>query len=380
MYDPLRMLRQTWNQSRHVREQSGVPVHRQLAEVLALRPATGLSRAEYYLYRLWRRERSLAERLQYLSLRERRLSEFRRNPEAIRGRHRIGGKSAGSQRIAATGARVPEHLAEIVLDPDGTTFDVPVLTTCEAFRDFLADAPADGLVIKPERGYGGHGIRIVVAVSRSEVVMASGEHVTVGDLWHSLSTDRTPWRLERRVLAHPVVAGWRPGATPTVRLTTAVVDGAVHVHCAMAKVNRNPNGVDNFQAGNLAGAVDLASGAIGPAVDYHGAQWYDRHPESGTAIAGVMIPDWPRFLDVVRGAAPAFLPLKSLGWDVAISPDGPVVLEVNPAWSEIVQLPLDHGIVRGAFVGLLREVGAGWLLDRRERACPGWIDYATALE
>ena len=380
MYNPWRMVGESWRCAREVRTASGVPVRRQIGQLLTLRRTSGMSRAEYYLYRLWRPGLSLAERLQYTTLRERRLTELLRNP-VVQGRRRIEGKTWGAQKMAAAGVPVPDHLAEIAVDAAAIAAGVPVVRTPDAFAAFLAAAPPEGLVIKPEHGFGGRGVLVVVAATRSGIVLASGEHRPVAAVWRELTADPlASWRLERRILAHPVVAAWRPDTTPTVRLITAVVDGQPVVHAGMMKVIRNPRGVDNFHAGNLAAGVDLLSGRIGPAVDPAGTQWFERHPDSGAPIAGIVIPDWPRYLAAARAAAAQFEPLSSLGWDVAVSRDGPVILEANTSWEEIVQLPLDRGILHGAYARLWRDVGAGWLLDRRERACPGWTGIATALE
>jgi hypothetical protein len=216
---------------------------------------------------------------------------------------------------------------------------------------------------------------IALAASRDELTRVNGDVISADEVWQPIaSAPHRAWRIERRVVAHPTVGGWRPGATPTVRLITALIDGVADVHIGMMKVPRHPSGVDNFHVGNLACDVDLATGRIGRAVNAEGTEWHETHPESGTPIAGVVIPDWPMYLDIVRTAAPAFSPLTSLGWDVAVSADGPVILEANTSWEEIVQLPLDRGILHGRYAALLRKVGAVRMFDRRRAEHPGWED------
>lgn len=41
---------------------------------------------------------------------------------------------------------------------------------------------------------------------------------------------------------------------------------------------------------------------------------------------------WEEAFALVRGAAPHFLPLRTLGWDIAITPDGPMIIEANAHW------------------------------------------------
>ncbi len=45
---------------------------------------------------------------------------------------------------------------------------------------------------------------------------------------------------------------------------------------------------------------------------------------------GIVLPFWPQLIDLVSAAALTLRPLEYLGWDVAIAPDGPVIVEANP--------------------------------------------------
>jgi hypothetical protein len=42
-----------------------------------------------------------------------------------------------------------------------------------------------------------------------------------------------------------------------------------------------------------------------------------------------VLPHWPALIDLVNAAALTLEPLRYLGWDVAIGPDGPVIVEAN---------------------------------------------------
>jgi hypothetical protein len=45
------------------------------------------------------------------------------------------------------------------------------------------------------------------------------------------------------------------------------------------------------------------------------------------------VPEWQSACDLVRRAAPHFLPLRSLAWDVGLTPDGPVIVDASARWS-----------------------------------------------
>jgi len=66
---------------------------------------------------------------------------------------------------------------------------------------------------------------------------------------------------------------------------------------------------------------------------------FTHHPDSGAPIAGFVIPRFQETLEVALAAQSAFPEVPSVGWDVAITDDGPLLLEANLNWGiDIVQI------------------------------------------
>jgi hypothetical protein len=85
-----------------------------------------------------------------------------------------------------------------------------------------------------------------------------------------------------------------------------------------------------MKAGGLIAAVDLPLGVLGVACKGYGGGDHAVHPVTGAAIAGRMLPDWPAAKGLVRRAhVEAFADYALIGWDVALTPDGPVLIEGN---------------------------------------------------
>lgn len=56
------------------------------------------------------------------------------------------------------------------------------------------------------------------------------------------------------------------------------------------------------------------------------------HPRTGLPLDGFEVPHWSAAVELARRAhADAFREFRALGWDVAVTADGPVLLEAN-AW------------------------------------------------
>jgi len=59
--------------------------------------------------------------------------------------------------------------------------------------------------------------------------------------------------------------------------------------------------------------------------------WRTHHPDTGAPIEGRVLPFWPETVALACRAHAAFLPRVIVGWDIAITSGGPVLIEGNGA-------------------------------------------------
>ena len=89
-------------------------------------------------------------------------------------------------------------------------------------------------------------------------------------------------------------------------------------------------------ARGLRAGVSLEDGVLGPAAttaaEGLGQALLETHPDTGLAVAGLRLPYWEEACALVCAVAPRFIPLRALGWDVALTPTGPVLVETNWGW------------------------------------------------
>lgn len=85
-----------------------------------------------------------------------------------------------------------------------------------------------------------------------------------------------------------------------------------------------------------------------------GLQPLHEHPNTGVRLDGIAVPDWPRCRDLTLAAhAAAFPRFAFLGWDVAPTPDGPVLIEANDGWDPVApQLALGRPLGLTPFASL----------------------------
>ncbi|HEX8104944.1 MAG TPA: sugar-transfer associated ATP-grasp domain-containing protein [Solirubrobacteraceae bacterium] len=198
-----------------------------------------------------------------------------------------------------------------------------------ANRRFVGDLPHSGVVYaKPMSGSGGVGVRRAVL---------DGDRVTVRDqtttreafLADLVSRQKT-FIVNEGVEQHPEMNELYDGTVNTIRvLMMRPPDGGEgFVAGAVLRVGSRRSGqVDNFGGGGISFAIDLDTGTLGGGWEKRGVQM-EAHPDTGAPITGRRLPLWNDVLETCHRAF-EHCHMIYVGWDVIVSPDGPVVLEGN---------------------------------------------------
>jgi hypothetical protein len=132
-------------------------------------------------------------------------------------------------------------------------------------------------------------------------------------------------------------------ALQTARITTWIDEaGDVQIYLAFFKIIVGTNLHDNFNhglSGNLLANIDVATGtldhATGASPGAIGLRIVSNHPTTGRPIAGFCLPHWHEARELVCKAAQLFRPLRAIGWDVAITQDGALLMEGNSMFDSL---------------------------------------------
>lgn len=200
--------------------------------------------------------------------------------------------------------------------------------TEELFRKFY-DKHEIG-IIKPLCGHGGAGVEIVKLEERFESSASLREHCINKKLV-----------IEELILQHEELNRMFPKAINTARIIT--LKGKV-IGAAL-RMGVGESNVDNAHAGGIFAEIDIIEGVIiGQAMRYTGER-FTNHPTTGTIIPGFKIPYWEKCKAMVDEASKLVPDVYLIGWDVAVTPDGPTLVEVNThPGLELIQAPNGHGL------------------------------------
>ena len=146
--------------------------------------------------------------------------------------------------------------------------------------------------------------------------------------------------VEEFVVQHQDVSKLYPLSVNTYRIVTVLTEGEAHIVYAFIRIGNGGRFVDNINAGGMAAPINIETGVIEyPAFDKDSI-YYETHPYTSCAIKGYQLPQWDKAVETVLKAAKVVTQVGYVGWDVAATENGVVLIEGNPfPGHDILQMP-----------------------------------------
>lgn len=115
----------------------------------------------------------------------------------------------------------------------------------------------------------------------------------------------------------------------TVRYTSFYDNDGLHYVYAMFRTGRNGEVVDNASMGGIAAAIDMKTGEVISDGYTKGLEHFVCHPDTGAKYKGFKIPRWEEIEPMVIEMHKLYPISKLVGWDLALTDDGWVLIEGN---------------------------------------------------
>ena len=160
--------------------------------------------------------------------------------------------------------------------------------------------------------------------------------------------------LQRKVIQSAEMNVLNPHAINTLRIVTINKNGRCYVLTSLLRVGTAKTGnVDNWAAGGLAIGIQETGylkkyGFYKPA---HGLK-ESVHPDTGVVFTDFRVPQYEEACKLACRAHEAFFNVRAIGWDVAISQDGPVFIEGNDNFEISLQQACDRPLKKEWFEAL----------------------------
>jgi putative polysaccharide biosynthesis protein len=238
--------------------------------------------------------------------------------------------------------RLPTPRVHAVFLPGGRGWAGDRLLTSRDECLALLEAIPGDFVLKPSGGALGRDVEVVRRDGKG-YLDALGNRLDVEGAY-ALTTrggGTQAFVVQERLRNHPdLVALTGSEGLQTLRLVMLVDGrGKPRLLTAKLKIITGSALVDNIAYGlngNASTELALGEGRLAPALVPSADETLPRalthHPVTGAELAGFTMPLWEETRALAERAALAFLPLRSFGWDVAVTPDGPVLIEANALW------------------------------------------------
>lgn len=165
---------------------------------------------------------------------------------------------------------------------------------------------------------------------------------------------RRGWIVQPEIRPHAEMAQkLSPRALCTVRIVTYMDKDVPRLLFAVLRIPVGDNPTDNWSlglSGNLVAPIDIEDGTLGTARTSRSKTWpamfaTDTHPDTGARIEGYSIPYWNEAKELAVRAQGVFKQVPTLGWDIAITDTGPLIVETNFNYAvELIEVSLQRGI------------------------------------
>ena len=137
--------------------------------------------------------------------------------------------------------------------------------------------------------------------------------------------------IEESIVQNEKMEMLHPGSINTVRVTTVLDDNdEAHVMYALQRIGIGDMSVDNVGSGGIYTVLSDEGKIVCPCWSDKTITTYTKHPSTGMELIGFEVPYFKEALELCRRAAKMEKHVRYVGWDIAISDKGPVIVEGNP--------------------------------------------------
>lgn len=185
----------------------------------------------------------------------------------------------------------------------------------------------DKIFFKPVFGQGGKGI-IVLKINNG-VVTHKGKTIKSGDIKVLLS-NKDLYVIQKGIIQRKDISQVCAASVNTLRCVTQWNGNEPKLCVCVMRIGRNGSDVDNSSQGGLSVQVDENTGRLykyGTAE--LGGGLYEKHPDTGFVFEDFQIEGWEQIKKQIIAYAKTIPEIKELAWDIAITKDKVLAIEIN---------------------------------------------------
>lgn len=338
-----------------VARDTGLSPIKQMREMIKLRRKAGISFPEYYAAQHYRSDRTMQEKLEFVGEVGSYNLNLRLSP-AVLGDKRAILRDKVLYTAMLQGLNLPTTHTQAVAHKARGFGQITTLRTAQQVAQFLKTDAQYPLFAKPLEGSKSVGSALLTHydAGKEMIHMGNGRAFDVSAFAEEVMTDYPGgFTFQNAVQQHDALTAVTGQAVGTMRIVTVIENNVPRVLYAVWKIPAPTAMSDNFwQSGSMLGAIDHKTGTVEHVITGSGLdrQIIEQHPVSGKGFAGLQIPDWDAAVQASCAAHHLVPEHGVFGWDIAVTNDGPVIIECNAnPFHTLYQLAHDRGINNADF-------------------------------
>ena len=316
---------------RHKARQGGLSFWRQAGEMLWLKLRRQQTFRFYLMAQMWRPQLAWQDKRDHFNHADFSALVDHLNPPAARQRYRH--KPEQKRILLQHGIATPPWYGYFHPQHGRCANDKP-LTNASELTTLLETLLDRQITLKRVVGSGGQGfLSFLVRRDDNEIRLEhplTHAQIRIADLLNMLQREHTGYLIEHYLVQHPVLARLNPDSVNTLRIWATREAEQLRVVGSFLRVGRRHVLVDNTAAGGLICTIDEQTGRLLELSS--GDLWrkvYDTHPDTGIAVAGLAVPFFHEAETLACQALACFPDMAIAGLDIAITEQGPAVIEIN---------------------------------------------------
>ena len=305
----------------------------QFLEMLVLLVWRGQGPGYYHTAGFWKKDISWKDKLAHMNM-----HEYRSTVNELNSPHYQKTSQNKIVEKAILGlCKIPRNEFIGFLDKSaGFDMEGNALKTAADFAALIAQNKWDKICFKPVESWAGQGFSAFNIVRKNDDVlfecMDNKEMLTAKKLYSDfLNIDHGESRvIEAYLEQHKWYANLNPSSVNTYRLWVVKKNNKAHTKSGYLRIGRAGSLVDNQSSGGIVVPINLKTGVLDSAIDgLPTRESWSHHPDTGVLIAGQKPPYFEESMRLAEKSLMCFQGLKFAGVDVAVGPDGPVIVELN---------------------------------------------------
>jgi hypothetical protein len=297
---------------------------------------------DYFKFKFYKKGKSFKEKSRYVSL--------------LGSRYFPHGNNLLKFNVIFTNKYIQKHILQYLdlptaqmLTTIGKKFEI---SNQSQMNSFLNSVDTD-FVIKPISGT--HGNDVLVLTKKGDNLYCGSNLYTNNMIWNHISSRfENGYIVEEKLCNNECLRDFNSSCLNTFRIIMIKTkDNKWHNACSFLKLGKNGRQVDNLRAGGI--LVELNSGGKTLcAYDYKKLTKIEIHPDSLCDLVGVTLKGFEDVLKLAFDASEKLNFMGSIGWDIALTEKGAVIIEANAWWGE-PQACIGRGIITDQIANGLKK-------------------------